>query len=149
MPAPILAAKKVFIANAPGENLPASLGGPDRTYNEFYAAMKSWGRYELVAAPADADLIFEISFSSSLAGVGGTSTMGCSSSTDNTVRLVILDPKVRVPVWWFTEQVKQETFRGLRPEALNRSLVRAIATLVDDTKKLAGQTGVAPTDAQK
>ena len=35
-------------------------GGPDRAYNEFYAAMKTWGRYELVAAPRDADLVFEI-----------------------------------------------------------------------------------------
>ena len=32
------------------------------TYNEFYAAMKSWGRYELVSSPADADMVFEIRF---------------------------------------------------------------------------------------
>src|SRR5690242_18782986 len=37
VPSPIAAAKKVFISNAPGNNLPTSLGGPDRTYNEFYA----------------------------------------------------------------------------------------------------------------
>jgi hypothetical protein len=44
VPTPIATAKKVFIANAPGDNLPASLGGPDRTYNEFYAAIRSWRR---------------------------------------------------------------------------------------------------------
>lgn len=30
---------------------PQYSGGPDRLYNEFYAAMKSWGRYELVSTP--------------------------------------------------------------------------------------------------
>ena len=31
-------------------------------YNEFYEHMKSWGKYQLVQAPADADLVFEIRF---------------------------------------------------------------------------------------
>jgi hypothetical protein len=79
VPSPIAAAKKVFISNAPGNNLPAAFGGPDRTYNEFYAAMKGWGHYELVAAPSEADLILEISFTSSLSEVEGTSTTGCIS----------------------------------------------------------------------
>src|SRR6478672_4113137 len=30
VPSPIAAARKVFISNAPGNNLPPSLGGPDR-----------------------------------------------------------------------------------------------------------------------
>jgi hypothetical protein len=76
VPSPIAAAKKVFISNAPGSGLPASFGGPDRTYNEFYAAMTAWGHYELVSVPSDADLILEISFNSSLSGVGGTSASG-------------------------------------------------------------------------
>ena len=57
----ILTAKKVFISNTTGEMvLPP--GDPDMTYNEFYAAMKSWGRYELVTSPADADMVLEIRF---------------------------------------------------------------------------------------
>jgi hypothetical protein len=65
VPAQILSAKKVFIANGGGDESrfesPQYTGGPDRLCNEFYAAMKSWGRYELVSSPAQADLIFEIS----------------------------------------------------------------------------------------
>jgi hypothetical protein len=53
VPPLILAAKKVFIANGGGDeslfDMPQYSGGPDRLYNEFYAAMKSWGRYELVS----------------------------------------------------------------------------------------------------
>ena len=64
VPPLILAAKKVFIANGGGDeslfDMPQYSGGPDRLYNEFYAAMKSWGRYELVSTPGEADLVFEI-----------------------------------------------------------------------------------------
>ena len=63
VPPQILSAKKVFIANAGGEQ-PAEdaqySGDSDRAYNQFYAAMRTWGRYELVASPAEADLWFEI-----------------------------------------------------------------------------------------
>jgi hypothetical protein len=70
-PAPpqIAAAQKVFISNAGGSSLDAVIdetifnGGPDRPYNQFYAARKSWGRYDLVSSPADADLVLEISWS--------------------------------------------------------------------------------------
>src|ERR1700676_192825 len=55
IPAQILSAKKVFIANGGGDEsrneATSYSGGPARTYNEFYAAMKSWGHYDLVAAP--------------------------------------------------------------------------------------------------
>ena len=48
VPALIAAAQKVFISNAGGASLQTVIdetvfnGGPDRPYNEFYAAMKSW-----------------------------------------------------------------------------------------------------------
>jgi hypothetical protein len=64
IPEQILTAKKVFIANGGGDEsrdeAVSYSGGPDRAYNEFYAAMKTWGRYELIAAPGDAELVFEI-----------------------------------------------------------------------------------------
>ena len=50
---------KVFIANLGGEYR-SSIPGGTRTYNAFYAAMKRSGQYELVADPAQADLIFEL-----------------------------------------------------------------------------------------
>src|SRR5258708_38034840 len=64
IPSQISAAKRVFVANAGGEQPPSDgqqfSGDSDRAYNQFYAAMKTWGKYELVGAPADADLWFEI-----------------------------------------------------------------------------------------
>ena len=156
VPSPIAAAKKVFISNAPRNNLPTSLGGPDRTYNEFYAAMKGWGHYELVAAPSDADLILEISFTSSLSGVGGTSTSGCISSNSAELRLVILDAKMHVPLWWFNEATNSKVSFGHRPETLDSAfslldsaLSRSTATLVDDLKKLVSEPAVGASDTNK
>jgi hypothetical protein len=66
LPTQIVAAKKVFIANGGGDDpgMPDPLfnGGGDRPYNQFYAAIKSSGRYELVGSPAEADLLLDIRF---------------------------------------------------------------------------------------
>jgi hypothetical protein len=51
IPISIFKAKKVFISNASGE-IPMPPDIVDLTYNEFYAAVKSWGRYEIVSAPS-------------------------------------------------------------------------------------------------
>jgi hypothetical protein len=146
VPTPIATAKKVFIANAPGDNLPASLGGPDRTYNEFYAAMKSWRRYELVANPAGADLIFEISFANPIVDVSVMSTAGGGSTSDRLLRLVIVDPKSHVPLWWFTESFAVKSGFSHRKETLDTNFDRSIAALVDDVRKLVGQSAVAADD---
>lgn len=67
IPAPILMGRRVFVANAGSEEPfyeePFFSGGPDRAYNQFYAAVKAWGHYETVTSPADADVLFEIGFS--------------------------------------------------------------------------------------
>jgi hypothetical protein len=51
---------------AEAETLPkvsiSNLAGDGQTYNRFYAAMVNSKRYELVAAPAHADLIFELRY---------------------------------------------------------------------------------------
>ncbi len=68
IPPQIGTAKKIFISNAGGESFEMILqqavfdGGPDRPYNQFYAAMKDWDRYELVSTPANADLAVEVSW---------------------------------------------------------------------------------------
>jgi len=58
---------RVFVANAGSEEPfyeePFFSGGPDRAYNQFYAAVKAWGHYETLTSPADADVLFEIGFS--------------------------------------------------------------------------------------
>src|SRR5208337_1946757 len=88
IPAPIFTAKKVFISNASGEFVPPE-GTPEVTYDEFYAAIKNWGRYELVSSPADADLVFEISY---------------EFGPVPYLRLLILDQKTHFLLWPLSEQ---------------------------------------------
>jgi len=67
IPAQIATAHRVFIANA-GADVNAQdffkrAGAlPEDAYNRFYSAMRNWGKYDLVAGPAEADLVFEIRF---------------------------------------------------------------------------------------
>ncbi len=90
LPVQIAVAKKVFVSNGGFERY-NWLGEEDRLYNQFYAAMKDWGRYELVSAPADADLILDIR------------AISVESTTHERLRLVILDPKTHVALWTFNE----------------------------------------------
>jgi hypothetical protein len=60
--AKVTAAKKIFVSNA-GEDpefIHEIPGGPNVTYDEFYAALKQWGYFQLVDSAAQADLIFQI-----------------------------------------------------------------------------------------
>lgn len=127
VPSQITSGQKVFIANA-GVNLytlPAYItshtGSPNGLYDEFYDAIKSWGRYELVSAPADADLVFEISL------------YGRDISADPQLRLTILDPRTHVVLWTFVENVPAGSGR----EATRRKAWDGVlARLVNDLRLL-------------
>jgi len=146
VPIEIETAQKVFISNAPGDSLPASLGGPARPYNEFYQAIKNWGHYQLVSSPADADLILEISFANPIIGVNVMSTSGGGSTSARLLKVVIVDPKTHVPLWWFTESFGLKGGFSHRKETLDSNFHLSIAALVDDVRKLAEQSSAKPNE---
>jgi hypothetical protein len=121
MPSQISAGKKAFISNASGVSAVAK-GVAQHIYNEFYAAMKSWGKYELVETPADADMVIEIRLIHNF-------------SSGEQLRATILDPKTHVVLWAFAEEVpvaaRQSTWRKNRDVAMR--------ALVNDVRELAGQ----------
>jgi hypothetical protein len=92
-PVQITRGKTVFISNAGGDTNYLYSGGPDRLYNHFYAAIQSWGRYQLVAGPGDGALVLAISFSNQF--VGDKDTRGNGSSSPLVGRLRT-DPQFRV-----------------------------------------------------
>jgi hypothetical protein len=112
-PAQILTGKRVFISNAGGELSNWFTGGSDRLYNQFYAAMKDWGRYELVAAPADADLIFEIRV---------TGAYLSEREEIPKFELAILDPKTHVILWGFAERLNLALLKGHRDENFDKGM---------------------------
>jgi hypothetical protein len=132
VPAEILGAKRVFVANAGGEEPMADdaqfSGDSDRAYNQFYAAMKTWGRYELVGAPADADLWLEIRFTVPPASraVSQGNTLG-TAEFDPQFRLVIRDPKTNAILWGFTEHAAWAVLKGNRDKNFEQGMAKIVA----------------------
>lgn len=133
IPSQILSAKNIFISNGGGASDPYTgrygdfSGGPDRAYNEFYAALKTFPKYALASAPADADLVFEISFTEFpvLAEAG----KGSVTVADARFRLVIVDPKAHVTLWTITEYVGGALLEGNREKNFDQAMGRIVADL--------------------
>jgi hypothetical protein len=106
-------------------------GGPDRPYNQFYATMKDWGRYELVTSPRDADLVFEVSWV--------LSDTGLRLPVLGQLRLVVIDPKTHVTLWNFTEYVRGAILLSNR----DKNFDQAMTTIVNRMKILANPAAAA------
>jgi len=130
IPAQIFTAKKIFISN--GGSTIDTFGIPSLAYDEFYAGIKNWGKYELVASPADADLVYEVSFDAPIGAVGVPQLFETRTNSVFQCRLQILDPKTHVVLWRVTEHVEiaalQSTWR--------KNFDKAMASLVNDMKNL-------------
>lgn len=139
LPVQITSGRKAFVSNAGGDNNRLYSGEPRRLYDQFYTTLKSWGRYELVGSPAEADLVFEIGFTNPFVGVNvsGGDKMQVSSRADNDpqFRLVILDPGTRVILWVFTQHIPTALLQGNR----DKNFDQALSFLVNDLRNVAGQ----------
>ena len=129
VPAQILAAKKVFVVNA-GADVGAYpvapfSGAPERAYNSFYAAMKTWGHYQIVGTPSEADLLIEIR----LTVRPGVVQHGDSTYWDAQFRVVISDPKAHAMLWALTEQVENASLQGNRDKNFDQALARIMTDL--------------------
>jgi len=123
IPSQILSAKSAFISYAGvdtsflNKEVTKFSGAPTGCYDQFYAAMKDWGRFQLVSAPADADLILEISI------LPGTNMF------PSHYKLRILDPKTKIVLWTFNEDMELST----------KDFDQKITKLVDDLRVIAVQ----------
>ncbi|HTS34663.1 MAG TPA: hypothetical protein VMH04_03265 [Candidatus Solibacter sp.] len=128
LPSQIAAAKAIFISNAGEENGYLAErnhwypGGPARAYNQFYAAMKSWGRYELVSTPGDAELIFEIQQQDQVA----------PSQPQAYLMLRIIELKTHTTLWTLWKPVDIAGRAANREKNYNL----AVTALVDGLKNL-------------
>lgn len=132
VPPQIAAAKSIFIADAGGESLDTVIdqtvfdGGPNRPYNEFYASMKSWGRFQIATSPESADLVLEVSWILSDAGFK-LPVLGF-------LRLQLIDPKTHAMLWNITEYVRGAILLGNRDKNFDAAMNALVARL----KQLAG-----------
>src|SRR5271170_36844 len=107
VPPALLNAKTIFISNAGADSglFPHPFSGdPDRPYNAFYAAIQSWGRYQIVGDPSEADLVFELH----LVAPNGPSSPSKQNGASDPLpmfRLAIFDRKTHYVLWTLTESI--------------------------------------------
>jgi hypothetical protein len=133
VPAQIAAARKVFISYAGVDSVSLETfkwigDDPDQAYDQFYAAMKSWGRYDLVSAPADADLVMEIRF------VTPSYSNGKVATAEPQWGLTILDAKTRFTLWTMTEPVETAN----RKPTWAKNIQQGMTNLMEHLKDLTG-----------
>lgn len=125
VPIPLLNGKKAFISYELGDVTAfpdAYSGGPERAYGEFYSAMKTWNRYDLVADPNEADIVFAVRFVD-------------PPNTVPQIRIGVADAKTHITLWGFVEQVDFKFRKKNRDVAFTDS----VKLLVTDIQTLIGQ----------
>ena len=128
-PPQIAAAHKVFVSNGGGSNyFNMFTGGPDRAYNSLYAELKQSNRYQLVSAPADADLIFQIR---SIAPAVDASTPDSPGGIAYNPQLIlsIQDPATHAVLWTTSANVRAVGTQSRRDREFDQSLEVAVDKL--------------------
>ena len=134
IPSLLLNAKTVFISNAGADSglFPHPFtGDPDRAYNKFYADVVSWGRYQLVGTPDQADLVFELQLMAPSGPSNADKSKGASDPLPM-VRLVIYDRPTHYVLWALTESIAAAD----RQKTHDHNFDEAVSNLVLDAGRL-------------
>lgn len=135
VPAQIISAKRVFVANLAGNVITGLSGGPDRNYNQLYAALRSWGRFDLTSAPAGADMVLEIS------QVFLRKNPSDRSQDYAGLRITIVDPKTNVPLWRLDQPIEPAILEKNQEKNYNLSMTQLVNRLKALTEAAASQAG--------
>lgn len=149
LPSQITEVKSVFIAYAGSDSDVAGYSGDSgRAYNTFFAAMKSWGQYQLVPAPAGADLVIEIRFVHPLSTILQTddkTILSVKPYDDPQIVLSLRDPKSNVLLWTLIRHIPCAILQRNR----DKNFDQAMDYLLDDMKRLAEPPASAAQNAPK
>ena len=130
VPSQIAAAHKIFIANAGADTASQEIfkraGEPDQAYDRFYSAMQAWGRYEIVSAPGEADLVLEIRFTAPMYYNGSLPIY------EPQFGVRILDAKTHFLLWVLTEPVEG----AFRKATWLKNFDHGLDAIMDDLKKI-------------
>jgi hypothetical protein len=137
IPAAILAAKKIFVSNAGGDSglFPSPFSGdPSRGYNQLYAGLKANSQFELVADPAQADLVLELTLTAPNGPSSGSKVNGAANPVPM-FRLVIYDARTHFTLWAFTQSIDI----AILQKTHDRNFDEAITALLLEFESLAGK----------
>jgi hypothetical protein len=107
VPPAVAAAKKIFVSNAGADSglFPSPFSGDQsRGYSQLYAGLKATGRYQLVADPANADLVLELQLTAPSGPTNGSKVNGASDPVPM-FRLVVYDAKTHFVLWALTQSI--------------------------------------------
>ncbi len=131
-PAQIAGARKVFISNAGADVAALAIfkraGEPDQAYNRFYSAMQTWGRYEIVATPEEADLVLEIGFRAPMY------YNGTLAIYEPQFELKIIEAKTHFLLWTLAEPVEG----AFRKATWLKNFDQGLDALMKDAKRISG-----------
>jgi hypothetical protein len=140
VPPAIVAAKRIFVSNAGADSglFPEPFSGDtDRGYNQFFAALKATGEFELVPNPSDADLVLELQLIAPNGPTSGSKQNGASNPVPE-FRLVIYDRKTHYILWTLTKSIGV----ALLQRTHDRNFDEALANILIDFQTLAGKLPV-------
>jgi len=141
IPAAITSAKSIFISNAGADSglFPEPFSGdPNRAYTQFYAALKTFGKYDLVGDPSEADLVLELQLTAPNGPSSGNKVNGASDPVPM-FRLTIYDRKTHYVLWAVTESIDI----AFRQKTHDRNFDEALASLAFAFERISGKAPVA------
>jgi hypothetical protein len=145
IPAAILSARKLFIANGGAD---AGLfphpfsGSAARGYDQFYSALSGMSQYDLVSNPLEADLVLEFQLQAPLGPANADKSKGAADPLP-TVSVKIYDRPSHYVLWAFSEEVASAATQKTH----DRNLDDAITQLVQDFQGLTRPQSATPSTA--
>lgn len=137
VPPAIPAAKSIFISNAGADSglFPSPFSGsPDRAYESFFAAMQSWGHYQIVNDPTQADLVLELKLEPpSGPQYKGPNKPANVTNPQPTLHLTVYDRGAHYVLWGFAAPVED----AILQKTHDRNFDLALEELTNDLKRVA------------
>lgn len=136
IPAPILTARTVFLANGGVDAVSAETfkkaGETNEPYKSVYDALQTWGYWQLVSSPDAADLILTVRFTAPVASYGGGTPLSYAPQLD----LSLTDIKTHTQLWVLTEPFKG----AFRKATWDKNYTDGITDLISQLKTLTTTT---------
>lgn len=142
LPAAISMAKSAFVANGGGS-------GTSLAFDEFYADMKAWHRFDLAQSPSGADIIIELKYEivdkgertgSAYNSYTKQTSVYSYDVTDPQLVVNIYDAKTNALLWSTTDHRRLARFAKNRDKETIKSADRLVNDLKDRIGAEAGQT---------
>jgi len=139
LPAAVGHARKVFLLNGQTTAQYLTKNGNILAFDTLYADMESWGKYELVGSPTDADIVIELQYRPYSRGSRSFGTYNPSANTVQTrsvdqigadFALVIYDAKSKEQLWSGSDACRA----ALKIKNQQKEVIRSVGRLVDDLK---------------